>query len=75
MLIIKALNITENAEDAHGKADYDVLIHVNSRPIWSGRVKGHIRKNGAAELLRCIANEMDRSAKLEEDELEKLEIG
>lgn len=60
MLIITAGNVTGNGElEKDGLANYTVWVGVNHYQIWGGLVNGHIRANGAAELLRKIADAMD----------------
>jgi hypothetical protein len=60
MLILTAGNVTGDGQlEKDGLADYTVWVGVNYRQIWSGPVKGHVRTNGAAELLRRIADHMD----------------
>ena len=58
MLIILAHNFTGTKKD--GTSDYNVQVKVNENPIWGGQITGHIRANGAAPLLRKIADAMDR---------------
>jgi hypothetical protein len=60
MLILTAGNVTGYGQlEKDGLADYTVWVGVNYRQIWAGPVKGHVRANGAAELLRRIADHMD----------------
>lgn len=59
MLIILAHNTTGKTKG--GTSDYDVQVKVNDDyTIWAGTVKGHVRANGAAPLLRKIADAMER---------------
>ena len=62
MLIVLAHNITEgNGTKKDGTSDYDVHVKVNNDyTVWSGQVTDHVRANGAAPLLRKIADAMDR---------------
>lgn len=70
MLILTASNITgEGKLEKNGLANYTVWIGVNYHQIWSGPINGHIRNNGAAELLRKIADAMDN------EESEPLKVG
>lgn len=70
MLIITAQNVTVqntphdtrlgpklSRED--GTADYVVWVGINHHCIWQGDVRGHVRKQGASELLRLIASRME----------------
>lgn len=64
MLIVTALNVTgkdgkPKLARKDGTADYDVWIGVNHHQIWSGNVTGHVRDEGAAKLLRLIADKME----------------
>lgn len=62
MLIVHAQNVTPgNGTAADGTADYIVTVKINFREIWHGRVAGHRRAEGAAVLLRKIADYMDGS--------------
>jgi hypothetical protein len=56
VLIVTAQNIFTDGQD---KADYDVIVRINTRILWTGPVLLHDRKRGAAELLRKIAEEME----------------
>lgn len=62
MLIITALNVS-GGDGTHedGTADYEVCAGVNERCFWKGTVSGHIRKAGAAVLLRKIADRMENN--------------
>jgi len=55
MLILTAQNLTGET-----LSDYDVWVGVNHRQIWAGKVNGHVRSSGAAELLRLIADKMNK---------------
>lgn len=59
MLIVTAANVTENLQREDGIADYRVQVNINYTPIWKGEVNGHVRDEGAAALLRRIADTMD----------------
>ncbi len=60
MLIITARNVTGDGDlEKNGLANYTVWVGVNHRQIWAGPVYGHTRINGAAALLRKIADAMD----------------
>ena len=60
MLMVNALNVTgASGERSDGTADYIVHVKVNSRIIWGGTIKNHLRKDGAAQLLRLIADNME----------------
>lgn len=60
MFIVLAQNITEGGlTKPDGTSDYRVQIRLNERLIVDIPVKGHIRANGGAELLRKIADEWD----------------
>ena len=59
MLIILAHN--ETGTKADGTSDYTVEARINEQVIARLEVSGHIRASGAAELLRKIADEWDRS--------------
>lgn len=65
MLIILAHNRTGIKPD--GTSDYTVEARVNERVIARLEVKGHVRASGAAELLRKIADEWDRSTENEQE--------
>jgi hypothetical protein len=61
MLILTAQNMTgEGKLETNGLANYMVWIGVVHRQIWAGPVNGHIRAKGASELLRKIADAMDK---------------
>jgi hypothetical protein len=71
MLILTATNVThERARSGKsgkqvlarkdGTADYEVWLGINQQCIWQGSVNRHVRANGAAELLRKIADRMDK---------------
>jgi hypothetical protein len=60
MLLITAGNVTGQGQlEKDGLANYTVWVGINRYQIWSGPVNGHIRDEGAAELLRRIAEAMD----------------
>lgn len=63
MLIITATNVTplDVLARSDGTADYDVSVGLNRRTIWRGSVNGHKRADGAATLLRLIADRMDKA--------------
>src|SRR5690242_17162870 len=50
-LVVIAQNISELAP----VSDYDVSVWINERVIWRGKVTGHVRDEGWAELMRKIA--------------------
>lgn len=55
-LIVVAVNKSNLAEIS----DYNVHVSINDQhTIFAGRITGHRRTDGAAELLRRIADEMD----------------
>lgn len=59
MLIILAHNTTGTKPD--GTSDYSVSVKLNDDyVIWQGQVTNHVRANGAATLLRKIADAMER---------------
>lgn len=56
MLIVTARNLSELAPIS----DYEVEVRVNNMaPIWRGIVRGHNRPDGAAVLLRRVAEAME----------------
>ena len=58
MLILLARNLTGTKEN--GTSDYDVEVSINQKQyVWCGTIKGHVRDDGAAKLLRLIADEID----------------
>lgn len=60
MLILTAGNITGKGKlEKDGLSNYTVWIGVNHRQIWAGPINGHVRDQGASELLRKIADAMD----------------
>ena len=66
MLIVTAVNVTQDKhtnrvlEREDGTSDYVVEVAINSAPpIFSGYIANHVRKDGAADLLRLIADKMD----------------
>jgi hypothetical protein len=60
MLILHAGNVTGEAlERADGTAEYAVWVGINHHCIWRGRIERHLRKEGAARLLRLIADAME----------------
>ena len=65
VLIILAHN--ETGTKADGTSDYTVEARVNERVIARLEVSGHVRASGAAELLRKIADEWDRSTENEQE--------
>lgn len=60
MLFLEIQNITSGGVNSRGLADYHVVTRINNRTLWEGKVRGHVRKAGAADLLRKIADEMDK---------------
>lgn len=61
MMIATATNVTtEGLTNSEGLSDYDVWVGINHHKIWAGKVEGHVRKNGAATLLRLIADRMEQ---------------
>jgi hypothetical protein len=59
-LIVIANNLVDDLARPDGTADYDVEVSVNRRKfIWCGKIKNHVRDEGAAKLLRLIADEID----------------
>jgi hypothetical protein len=58
MLIVLAHNTTGTKQD--GTSDYDVECRVNDRVFAKLEVRGHIRAAGAAELLRRIADQIQK---------------
>jgi hypothetical protein len=40
-------------------ANYDVVVRVNTRVIWTGHVEGHIREDGWVELLKRVTEEAE----------------
>ncbi len=38
-------------------SNYDVTAYVNQSKIWSGRVEGHHRKDGWAELVTMLTDQ------------------
>lgn len=66
MLIVTATNVTpRGVVRKNGTADYEVWVGINQHCIWRGNIDNHIRDNGAGELLRTIANQMDAAKQLE----------
>lgn len=60
MLYVEIANITTGLEQ-DGKADYVVVVHLNyHKTIWAGTIKSHVRTEGAAKLLRLIADAMEK---------------
>lgn len=60
MLYVQAVNITGgNGTAADGTAQYDCRVAINERLLWGGSVSYHVRAEGAAALLRRIADAMD----------------
>lgn len=59
MLIIRAVNKTGTKPD--GTSEYRVEALLNERQFFSGVISGHVRQNGAGELLRKIADAMEKS--------------
>lgn len=55
MLTVRAVNIFTDPQD---HATYTVSVFINDKPIWNGEV-GHDRPEGAAGLLRRIADGME----------------
>lgn len=62
MLIVTATNVTKNGATKRGKSAYDVYVGIGFQALYAGRVSGHTRNAGAAELLRRIADTMDARA-------------
>ena len=60
MLRVDMLNVTPKGETADGLADYRAYVKVNYTLIWHGMVSGHKRAEGAAALLRRLADAMER---------------
>jgi hypothetical protein len=63
MLILTAGNTTDVVNrklEKGGLANYTVWIGINHHQIWAGQIKGHVRARGAAELLRKIADAVDK---------------
>lgn len=61
MMILTAMNVTiEGLTNSEGLSEYDVWVGINHRKIWLGKVEGHVRKKGAATLLRLIADRMEQ---------------
>lgn len=59
MVFVSAHNITGTKND--GTSDYSVSVKLNDDyVIWQGHVTNHVRTNGAATLLRKIADAMER---------------
>lgn len=65
MLILTATNITGEGklQRKDGTSDYKVWVGINQFRIWEGFLRGHVRKEGAAVLIRKIADEMDKCLK------------
>lgn len=63
MLIVTAENVVPGECLTHpdGTADYIVWAGINRHCIWRGPVNGHVRKAGAASLLRLIADRMEEN--------------
>lgn len=60
-LILIARNIGPDLAREDGTADYDVEVSINRKSyIWAGQINGHIREQGAAVLLRKIADAIDQ---------------
>lgn len=61
MLILTACNVTAPGvlADEKGKSNYDVWVGINHHQIWGGPINGHTRADGAAALLRKIADALD----------------
>ena len=65
MLILTATNVTRLSDGIStlsrpdGTSDYDIWIGINQHCIWRGSIKGHLRDQGAASLLRFIADRME----------------
>ena len=57
MLWLRATNIFTSPQDM---GDYTVAVGVGDTPIWNGFIRNHYRPNGAAALLRQIAEQMER---------------
>lgn len=63
-LVLIASNITDpNREKLlreDGTSDYVVEVSINRESfIWIGKIENHIREEGAAKLLRLIADKID----------------
>lgn len=66
MLYVFAHNVTGgkgNRKD--GTADYDVQVNINEKCLWRGSVNGYLREQGAAMLLRVIADKMAAATQVE----------
>lgn len=60
MMILNAVNVTPRGLlEKDGLSDYDVWVGINERCVWRGKIEGHVRAEGAAKLLRLIAEAMD----------------
>ena len=66
MLIILAHNTTGTKAD--GTSEYDVELRVNDWTFAKFHIEGHIRKAGAAPLLRMIADRLEEQEKIEKKE-------
>jgi hypothetical protein len=60
MLIVTLHNIHTDKDDV---ATYDARVKVNYVTIWDGKVGPHKRGDGAAKLLRKLADAMDEDPK------------
>ena len=65
IFVLLAHNQTGTKPD--GTSDYTVEASINERVIARLEVRGHVRASGAAELLRKIADEWDRSTENEQE--------
>jgi len=57
MLWLRAINIFTSPQDV---GDYTVSIGINDNPIWNGFIRNHYRPDGAAALLKRIAEQMEK---------------
>lgn len=61
MLILTVQNITKGGlKRPDGGADYDYWLGVNRTCIAKGTIRNHKRSEGAAKLLRLVADDVDR---------------
>lgn len=63
MLICTAINVTGNGKlvRKNGTSKYDVWVGINHHKLYAGTINDHCRAQGAAVLLRKIADEMDKA--------------
>lgn len=69
MLILTAENVTGPKKKKvlarpDGTADYEVWVGINQHCIHRGKIAGHVRASGAAQLLRLIADDMEAAQKI-----------